>query len=234
MPPDVDLRKIMRSYGVTPLPPYIKRSAKHRAPGAEKDGLGARTPRGYPVLDADGEQYQTVYAREEGAVAAPTAGLHFTAQLLDRIRALGILVHSLTLHIGPGSFQPVQADEVSSHRMEPERYAIPEDTACAINAARAEGRRVVAVGTTSVRAMEHAVDEDGIVRARAGETDLLITPGHRFRTVDVLLTNFHLPKSTLLMLVSAFAGVEVIRRAYAEAITQRYRFYSYGDAMLII
>ena len=216
LPADVDLRAILHSYGVMPLPPYIRR-------GTGDGGRGI-----------DQERYQTVYAQEEGAVAAPTAGLHFTPELLDRIRELGVGVHPVTLHVGLGTFQPVRVEEVSRHRMEPERYTIPETTAHAIKNARAAGRRVVAVGTTSVRTLEHAADPDGAVRDGQGETDLFITPGHRFRVVDALLTNFHLPRSTLLMLVSAFAGQESIRQAYAEAITQRYRFFSYGDAMLIL
>lgn len=182
----------------------------------------------------DRERYQTVYAHEDGAVAAPTAGLHFTLGLLDRIRQRGVLVHPVTLHVGPGTFLPVRVEDVSRHRMEPERYTIPDSTAQAIKAAKTEGRRVIAVGTTSVRTLEHAAAQDGTVRAGAAETDLFITPGFRFRVVDTLLTNFHLPRSTLLMLVSAFAGVDTIRRAYAEAIAHRYRFYSYGDAMLIL
>ena len=232
LPPDADLRAILHSYGVMPLPPYIKRSAERLAPGAEKDAapLGARRS----ALGADFERYQTVYAHQEGAVAAPTAGLHFTTALLDRIRQLGVLVHTVTLHVGPGTFQPVRAEDVSRHRMEPEQYVIPEETALAIRAAKTDGRRVLAIGTTSVRTLEHAAQPDGTIRADEGETDLFITPGFRFRVVDALLTNFHLPRSTLLMLVSAFAGLETIRRAYAEAIAERYRFYSYGDAMLIL
>jgi len=232
LPPDADLRAILHSYGVMPLPPYIKRSAERLAPGAEKDAapLGARRS----ALGADFERYQTVYAHQEGAVAAPTAGLHFTTALLDRIRQLGVLVHTVTLHVGPGTFQPVRAEDVSRHRMEPEQYVIPEETALAIRAAKTDARRVLAIGTTSVRTLEHAAQPDGTVRADEGETDLFITPGFRFRVVDALLTNFHLPRSTLLMLVSAFAGLETIRRAYAEAIAERYRFYSYGDAMLIL
>jgi S-adenosylmethionine:tRNA ribosyltransferase-isomerase len=175
-----------------------------------------------------------VYAQEEGAVAAPTAGLHFTLGLLDRIRRRGVLVHPVTLHVGPGTFLPVRVEDVSRHRMEPERYTVPDSTARAIKAAKTEGRRVIAVGTTSVRALEHAAAHDGTVRGGAAETDLFITPGFRFRVVDTLLTNFHLPRSTLLMLVSAFAGVDAIRLAYAEAIVHHYRFYSYGDAMLIL
>jgi S-adenosylmethionine:tRNA ribosyltransferase-isomerase len=245
LPPDVDLRAILHSYGVMPLPPYIKRRVESRVPpgwpGAEGEtrgwGLVRRTPDSFGGAgdqDLDRERYQTVYAQEEGAVAAPTAGLHFTTALLDRIRELGVLVHPVTLHVGPGTFQPVRVEDVSRHRMEPERYAIPEETAHAIKAAKAEGRRVIAVGTTSVRTLEHAGSEDGAGQAGEAEADLFITPGYRFRVIDALLTNFHLPRSTLLMLVSAFAGLEAIRRAYAEAIAERYRFYSYGDAMLIL
>ncbi len=248
LPADVDLRAILNSYGVMPLPPYIKRRAKSREGRAASDagGLGhptqrvpgARPPtasRGYPALGSvDRERYQTVYAQVEGAVAAPTAGLHFTTALLDRIRERGVLVHPVTLHVGPGTFQPVRAEDVSHHRMEPERYTIPDGTALAIKAAKTEGRRVIAVGTTSVRTLEHAAAPDGTVQAGAAETDLFITPGYRFRVVDSLLTNFHLPRTTLLMLVAAFAGLEPVRRAYAEAIAHGYRFYSYGDAMLIL
>jgi len=233
LPADVDLRAILQSYGVMPLPPYIKRRAESREPRAEKPsgGLGSRLT----ALDSlDRERYQTVYAHEEGAVAAPTAGLHFTLGLLDRIRQRGVLVHPVTLHVGPGTFLPVRVEDVSRHRMEPERYTVPDGTAQAIKTAKTEGRRVIAVGTTSVRTLEHAAAQDGTVRAGAAETDLFILPGFRFRVVDTLLTNFHLPRSTLLMLVSAFAGVDPIRRAYAEAIAHRYRFYSYGDAMLIL
>lgn len=230
LPADADLRAILNSYGVMPLPPYIRRSAKRIAPSAEKDSLGPRRS----ALIADFERYQTVYAQEEGAVAAPTAGLHFTTALLDRIRQRRVLMHPVTLHVGPGTFQPVRVEDVSHHRMEPERYTIPDGTAQAIKAAKTEGRRVIAVGTTSVRALEHAAAQDGTVRAGAAETDLFITPGYRFRVVDILLTNFHLPRSTLLMLVAALAGLEPVRRAYAEAIAHGYRFYSYGDAMLIL
>jgi S-adenosylmethionine:tRNA ribosyltransferase-isomerase len=236
LPADADLRGILRSYGLMPLPPYIKRSAGYPvgglAPSAEKDRHRLGTRRS--DLGTDFERYQTVFAQQEGAVAAPTAGLHFTTGLLDRIRRVGVLVQRVTLHVGPGTFQPVRVEEVSRHRMEPEAYMIPEETVRAVKLAKAAGRRVVAVGTTSVRTLEHAIDEDGRLRAGQGETDLFITPGHTFRVVDVLLTNFHLPRSTLLMLVSAFAGLDLIRRAYAEAIAGRYRFYSYGDAMLIL
>jgi S-adenosylmethionine:tRNA ribosyltransferase-isomerase len=232
LPPDADLRAILHSYGVMPLPPYIKRRVESREPRAEGDA-GVHGSR-LSALGSDYERYQTVYALEEGAVAAPTAGLHFTTALLDRIRELGALIHPVTLHVGPGTFQPVRVEDVSQHRMEMERYTIPEESARAIKAAKAERRRVIAVGTTSVRALEHAATETDTAGAGEAEADLFITPGFRFRTVDALLTNFHLPRSTLLMLVCAFAGLERIRRAYAEAIAERYRFYSYGDAMLIL
>ncbi|MGE5851022.1 MAG: S-adenosylmethionine:tRNA ribosyltransferase-isomerase [Candidatus Methylomirabilota bacterium] len=244
LPADVDLRAILNSYGVMPLPPYIKRGVESRT---QPSGLGTRSAEtrsenlGHPggarltaLGSLDRERYQTVYAQEEGAVAAPTAGLHFTTALLDRIRKRGVLVHPLTLHVGPGTFQPVRAEDVSHHRMEPERYAVPDGTALAIKAAKTEGRRVIAVGTTSVRTLEHAAAQDGTVKAGDAETDLFITPGYRFRVVEILLTNFHLPRSTLLMLVAAFAGLEPVRRAYAEAIAHGYRFYSYGDAILIL
>jgi len=167
-------------------------------------------------------------------VAAPTAGLHFTQPLLERIRGLGVQVAPVTLHVGPGTFVPVRVEDVSQHRMESERYTVPEETALAVNAAKLAGRRVLAVGTTSVRTLEHAARDRSIVRAGAGAADLFITPGFRFRVVDLLLTNFHLPRSTPLILLAAFAGLEATRRAYTEAIARRYRFYTYGDAMLIL
>lgn len=207
---DDDLFDILEASGKLPLPPYIERSA-----GAEDD-----------------ERYQTVYARERGAVAAPTAGLHFTGTMLDRLRQKGVELHRVTLHVGAGTFQPVRVEEVAEHRMHSEIYRIPEETRAAIEAAHAAGRRVLAVGTTSMRALEAAA-QGGQLRAGHGETDIFITPGYRFRVVDRLLTNFHLPKSTLLMLVSAFAGMETIRAAYRHAVAQRYRFFSYGDAMLL-
>jgi S-adenosylmethionine:tRNA ribosyltransferase-isomerase len=224
LPADLDLRAILDSYGVVPLPPYIRRRAERQ------EGRGENEKGGH---ESDRERYQTVYAREEGAVAAPTAGLHFTQALLDRVRDLGVTIHPVTLHVGPGTFLPVRAEEVSQHRMESERYTISEATALAVNAAKQEKRRVIAVGTTSVRTLEFSAKDRGLVRAGAGDADLFITPGFRFRVVDVFLTNFHLPRSTPLILVGAFAGLEVTRRAYQEAIAQRYRFFSYGDAMLI-
>jgi S-adenosylmethionine:tRNA ribosyltransferase-isomerase len=195
------------AHGVVPLPPYIRR--------AEEPG--------------DRERYQTVYARHDGSVAAPTAGLHFTAELLAELERDGIERTSVTLHVGPGTFLPVRADSVEEHRMESERYRVPEETATAIARAKGDGRPVVAVGTTSVRTLEASGG-----RAGEGRTELFIRPGHAFAVVDGLLTNFHLPRSTLLMLVSAFAGRERALEAYRQAVAERYRFYSYGDAMLIL
>lgn len=198
---------LLRQAGEMPLPPYIR----------------AR-------LD-DPERYQTVYAREEGAVAAPTAGLHFTPALLQRLRAQGVQTVTLTLHVGPGTFQPVTAEDVRGHRMDAEHYTITSAAAEAINARRG---RLVAVGTTAVRALETAATADGRVAPGQGWTDLFILPGFEFRAVQALVTNFHLPRTTLLMLVCAFAGRELTLRAYGEAIRERYRFYSFGDAMLIL
>jgi S-adenosylmethionine:tRNA ribosyltransferase-isomerase len=244
LPENVNLRAILHSYGVVPLPPYIKRRAASRVPAdggrprvetetAEAESESRLVARG-SWLGSDRERYQTVYAREDGAVAAPTAGLHFTQELLDRIRDLGVHVVPVTLHVGPGTFLPVRTEDLSQHRMEPERYTIPDSTAEAVNAAKRERRRVVAVGTTSVRTLEHAATGRGALPAGSGDADLFITPGFRFRLVDGFLTNFHLPRSTPLILVAALAGLEATRRAYAEAIARRYRFYSYGDAMLIV
>ncbi len=209
---DISLGKI----GYAPLPPYIHRN-----------GDGA-------MRDQDLERYQTVYAQREGAIAAPTAGLHFTEETLDQIRGKGVGLSSLTLHVGMGTFLPVKSEEVEKHRLEPEFFDLQPGTAEAINGARKAGGRVFAVGTTVTRALESSAGEDGEVRAHPGKTDLFILPGHQFRAVDALVTNFHLPRSTLLMLVSAFAGREFILAAYEEAVKQGYRFYSYGDAMLIL
>jgi S-adenosylmethionine:tRNA ribosyltransferase-isomerase len=198
-------------HGHVPLPPYIHR----------------------PDRAADRERYQTVYAREPGSIAAPTAGLHFTPALLDTLAARGVETVSLVLHVGPGTFRPVEVDDVRDHRVDPERYTVPPDTAAAFARARGEGRRIVAVGTTVARALESALDPGGRLRPGDGETDLVIVPGHPFRAVDALVTNFHLPRSSLLLLVSALAGRERLLEAYAAAIAARYRFYSYGDAMLI-
>jgi S-adenosylmethionine:tRNA ribosyltransferase-isomerase len=202
---------LIERHGRMPLPPYIEREAQA----------------------SDEERYQTVYARESGSVAAPTAGLHFDAPLLQRLRERGIGLAQVTLHVGAGTFQPVRVQQIVQHRMHAERYHVPLETAQAIAATRARGGRVVAVGTTSLRTLEAAAREDGSVAVGAGETALFVTPGFRFRVVDCLITNFHLPKSTLLMLVSAFGGIEPIRAAYRHAIDAGYRFFSYGDAMLI-
>jgi S-adenosylmethionine:tRNA ribosyltransferase-isomerase len=205
---------LLDRHGSLPLPPYIG-----HAPDA-----------------ADEQRYQTLYARAPGAVAAPTAGLHFDEPVLAALRARGVELAHLTLHVGAGTFQPVRTQDLSRHRMHAEYYDIPEATAAAVARARARGASIVAVGTTSVRALESAASGSGgsgEVAAGPGETRLFITPGYVFRIVDRLITNFHLPKSTLLMLVSAFAGIEPIRRAYAHAIEQRYRFFSYGDAMIV-
>lgn len=210
---DGDVHTALAQHGLVPLPPYIEHAAD----------------------STDASRYQTVYAARPGAVAAPTAGLHFTDSLLDRLRKRGVEFAHLTLHVGAGTFQPLRVERIAEHRMHSERYEISAAAAEAINRARAAGRRIVAVGTTSLRAMESAADRSSPVRVQSGarETSLFITPGYRFGTADVLLTNFHLPKSTLLMLVSAFAGVDRIRAAYSHAIDQGYRFFSYGDSMLL-
>ncbi|MRR34664.1 tRNA preQ1(34) S-adenosylmethionine ribosyltransferase-isomerase QueA [bacterium] len=197
--------------GTMPLPPYIKRSA----------------------AEADRDRYQTVFSRQRGAVAAPTAGLHFTRELLDELQQRGVEIAPLTLHVGIGTFMPVRVEQVEEHRMHRERYAIPISTAEAVNARKKGGGRVVALGTTVCRTLEHAACDDGTVEAGSGDTDIFIYPGYRFKTVDALVTNFHLPKSTLLMLVSAFAGRELLFSAYHEAVARRFRFFSYGDAMFI-
>jgi S-adenosylmethionine:tRNA ribosyltransferase-isomerase len=196
-----------------PLPPYI---ASKRAPDEQ-----------------DKADYQTVFAHDEGSVAAPTAGLHFTPDLLDRFAARGIVVHKMTLHVGPGTFLPVKADDTSGHRMHSEFAILTAETAAALNAARAKGGCIVAVGSTAMRTLESAAAEDGSLKAFAAETAIFITPGYRFRACDLMLTNFHLPRSTLFMLVSAFSGLETMQRAYRHAIESGYRFYSYGDACLL-
>jgi S-adenosylmethionine:tRNA ribosyltransferase-isomerase len=199
-------------FGKLPLPPYITRD---------------------PTA-LDEHRYQTVYAKQEGSVAAPTAGLHFTPELLDVLSAKGVVVTGLELQVGSGTFKPVEVDDPRAHPMHPERYEISPRLAALVELVREQGGRIWAVGTTVVRALESAASEDGTVRSGAGETSLMITPGYRFRVVDRLLTNFHLPRSTLLMLVSAFAGHELAMAAYAHAVAARYRFYSYGDAMVIL
>jgi S-adenosylmethionine:tRNA ribosyltransferase-isomerase len=207
---DQDIASVLDRLGHVPLPPYIA----------------------HPDDASDAARYQTVYARAPGAVAAPTAGLHFTETLLERLRRKGVRCASVTLHVGAGTFQPVRVERIAEHVMHSEWYRIDAAAARIVNEARAEGRRVTAVGTTSLRALESAA-RDGVVEAGARDTRLFVTPGFRFKIVDRLVTNFHLPKSTLLMLVSAFAGMQRIRAAYAHAIAQRYRFFSYGDAMLL-
>lgn len=203
----------IRDVGVMPLPPYI--AAKR------------------PEDDRDRSDYQTVFAEHDGSVAAPTAGLHFTPTLLEALKARGVSTHAVTLHVGAGTFLPVKADDTADHKMHSEWGEVSEETAAALNAVRAAGGRIVCVGTTSLRLLESATREDGVVQPFHGDTAIFITPGYRFRAVDVLMTNFHLPKSTLFMLVSAFAGLETMRAAYAHAIADDYRFYSYGDGSLL-
>ncbi len=206
-----NLWDLAEQYGRLPLPPYIEH-------GVEAE---------------DEARYQTVYARHPGAVAAPTAGLHFDEAMLERLSEQGVRRAALTLHVGAGTFQPVRVEKIDEHKMHSERFHVPEETAAAIAATRERGGRVVAVGTTSLRTLESAACGNGLVRAGSGETDIFITPGYRFQVVDRLITNFHLPRSTLLMLVSAFAGLDPIRAAYAHAVAEKYRFFSYGDAMLL-
>jgi S-adenosylmethionine:tRNA ribosyltransferase-isomerase len=207
--------KIVDEIGHTPLPPYIKRTAME-------------------AQRLDEPQYQTVYARERGAIAAPTAGLHFTPRVLDELRARGVQTVEITHHVGYATFQPVRAERIEEHRIEAEQYDIPAPAAHAMNAARQAGGRLVAVGTTTARALESAAEPDGMIRAERRATELYIYPGYRFRALDALLTNFHLPRSSLLMLVAAFAGHDLVMRAYRHAVAAQYRFYSYGDCMLII
>jgi len=211
---DGSIDELLRERGVPPLPPYIERFA---APTA-----------------ADLERYQTIYARPPGSVAALTAGLHFTPAVLDSLRRRGVELHELTLHVGPGTFRPIKTARVEDHALPPERIAIPPSVADAVNRARDGHRRVVAVGTTTTRALESAVGADGRLRAVDGDAGLYITPGYTFRVVDALLTNFHLPRSSLLVLVAAFAGREPILKSYGHAVRAGYRFYSYGDATLIL
>lgn len=201
---------ILEQAGELPLPPYI-----------------THTPD-----ESDAKRYQTIYARDPGAVAAPTAGLHFTDELLAELHAMGVKTGYLTLHVGAGTFQPVRVDDISEHIMHHERYSIPAATIALIEQAKAAGGRVIAVGTTSLRALE-AASQKGVLAEPVGDTNIFITPGYQFRVVDRLITNFHLPKSTLLMLVAAFAGYDTMRAAYAHAVEQQYRFFSYGDAMLL-
>jgi S-adenosylmethionine:tRNA ribosyltransferase-isomerase len=212
--PQDDFPVLLERLGEIPLPPYIKR------------------PAGGHVQDRD--RYQTVYARHPGAVAAPTAGLHFTEDLLTALRDRGIETVFVTLHVGAGTFQPVRVEQIEAHRMEEEEYELSAEAAEHINRAKAASRKIIAVGTTTTRALESTCTQEGKVEAGRHRTSLFIYPGYRFRVIDGLITNFHLPRSTLLLLVSAFAGRDLILKAYAEAVVQRYRFYSYGDAMLIV
>ncbi|MBI5199775.1 MAG: tRNA preQ1(34) S-adenosylmethionine ribosyltransferase-isomerase QueA [Nitrospirae bacterium] len=213
-----EVDKKLREIGLPPLPPYIKRN-----------GSGSKSYSGI-----DRERYQTVYAENEGSLAAPTAGLHFTVSLLNKLRNRGVKIVKITLHIGPITFRPVRVGDISYHRMEHEFYNIPLETADVINSSKKNGERIIAVGTTTARALESATDREGNVIPGSSSTDLFIYPGYNFKVIDVLITNFHLPKSTLLMLVSGLAGIECIKEAYKEAIEKGYRFYSYGDAMLIL
>ena len=211
---DEPVELLLERAGRTPLPPYI-------ASKREAD-------------DQDRSDYQTIFAREEGAVAAPTAALHFTRRLLDALAARGIASETLTLHVGAGTFLPVKAEDTSGHKMHAEWGRIDKATAARLNAARGSGGRVIAVGTTSLRLLESAASEDGIIHPFEGDTAIFITPGYRFRAIDGLVTNFHLPRSTLFMLVSALMGIEVMKAAYAHAIKAGYRFYSYGDGSLLL
>jgi S-adenosylmethionine:tRNA ribosyltransferase-isomerase len=207
------LDQAIEERGDMPLPPYI---ASKRAPDEQ-----------------DRADYQTLFAKEEGSVAAPTAGLHFTDDLVARLSSKGVSLHRVTLHVGPGTFLPVHADDTADHKMHSEYGVVTAETADALNAVHAKGGRIIAVGSTAMRTIESAAGEDGLIRPFAEETSIFITPGYRFRAIDMMLTNFHLPRSTLFMLVSAFSGLDVMKRAYAHAIGTGYRFYSYGDACLL-
>lgn len=215
-PEGIDLKKKLWEIGLPPLPPYIKRNGHSK------------------IREEDLIRYQTVYAQKEGSIAAPTAGLHFTQELLEKIKAKGVNVLSITLHVGLGTFLPVKVEEVEKHHLPAESFEIPKSTAEVINKALFSGQRIIAVGTTVTRALESSLGPNGEIKAGPGETNLFIIPGYKFRVISSLITNFHLPRSTLLMLVYAFGGKEFIRAAYAEAMREKYRFYSYGDAMFII
>lgn len=209
---DVPLDESIEKYGHVPLPPYIER----------------------PDALEDAERYQTVYARDDGSVAAPTAGLHFSRELLASLAERGVATAAIVLHVGAGTFKPVEVDDPAAHVMHEEWYSVAPESAKIINDRRSSGGDAWAVGTTSVRTLESVVSDDGQIRAGSGDTRIFIRPGHRFRAVDHIVTNFHLPRSTLIMLVAAFAGYDLTMRAYREAVAERYRFYSYGDAMAII
>ena len=209
-----DFDAILDEIGKTPLPPYIKR---------EKG-----------AIDQDRERYQTVFARERGAIAAPTAGLHFTPKILEEIKTSGAEIAEITLHVGYGTFEPVRVDDLSEHKVLPERYEISAETAEILNNAKAESRRIIAIGTTTTRTLESASDENSKIKAGKGLADLTITPSYKFKIINGILTNFHLPQSSLLVLISTFGGHELIMKAYQHAVSEKYRFYSYGDCMLII
>jgi S-adenosylmethionine:tRNA ribosyltransferase-isomerase len=211
---DGPLDELLNQRGQTPLPPYIRR------------------PSGTSPQDT--ERYQTVYARERGAIAAPTAGLHFTPEVIEAVRARGTQVVEITLHVGYGTFEPVRVEDVAQHHVAPEFFQVDEETAKVVNECRKQGGRVIAIGTTTTRALESSVNAEGKIEAGGRETDLTITPGYKFRIADALLTNFHLPRSSLLFLVSAFAGREFTLEAYRHAVASRFRFYSYGDCMFVI
>jgi S-adenosylmethionine:tRNA ribosyltransferase-isomerase len=208
---DSDLWDAFDSVGKIPLPHYIKRPESH----------------------ADRERYQTIYAKERGAIAAPTAGLHFNEETIEQLKACYIQITEITLHVGYGTFEPVRAEDLKDHRVLPERFEISDATSEILNAARSDERRIIAVGTTTTRALESALDTKGNFRPQRTRTSLTVVPGYEFRAVDALLTNFHLPKSSLLILVSTFGGHDIIMKAYEHAVAERYRFYSYGDCMLI-
>ena len=212
--PRDNLLHLIDEVGDPPLPPYIKRDDR--------------------PMPKDRERYQTVYARETGAIAAPTAGLHFTPRVLEEIKKAGVAIAEITLHVGYGTFEPVRVEEVSQHRVLPERFSVPAEAAELVNRARAAGGRIVAGGTTTTRALESAASAQGVISPTTSTADLTITPGYEFRIVDALLTNFHLPQSSLLLLVSAFAGRDLTLGAYRHAVREQYRFYSYGDCMLIL
>ena len=213
VPPE-NIYTMLDKYGFPPLPPYISRQEKK-------------------PTNKDFDDYQTVYAKNRGAVAAPTAGLHFTEELIAKLVAKGVLIEFVTLHVGAGTFLPMKVEDTADHIMHSEYGVVTKDAADKINAAKKNGGRIVAVGTTSLRLLESAADENNIVRPFAHETDIFITPGYKFKAVDILITNFHLPESTLFMLVSAFSGLETMQKAYAHAIKNKYRFYSYGDACFL-
>jgi S-adenosylmethionine:tRNA ribosyltransferase-isomerase len=211
---DGDFEQILDEIGKTPLPPYIKRAGGN--------------------FDEDRERYQTVFASERGAIAAPTAGLHFTEQILEEIKNVGATIAEITLHVGYGTFEPVRVSDLSEHNVMAERFEIPDETAEILNRAKAENRRVIAIGTTTTRALESSVDKNGTVKSGKQTANLTITPGYEFKVIDGILTNFHLPQSSLLVLISTFGGHELIMNAYEHAVRSRYRFYSYGDCMLVI